>query len=201
MSNAYMAAGAAIAEVIDSALDKLGLLEAKNENVLKATENGRKIFENAVISAAFWKLGIEFEDGDMVNAYTVTAAINKTLLADTDLELSNVFNIDTTRAQIEEYAIKKINEGLAGELIFKSLKKLDLKREIKRYANFLVQTELAAGGGAISDALGDSESVLRIIARYEKQRDKPPSENPEAEGNRERQATYRANHKRHWESK
>lgn len=200
-TNGYSLAGEAIAQVVDFALDKLGLKQAKDEYLLRATENGRRIFENAVISAAFGVLGIEFEEGDMVNAYTVTAAINKTLLSGSELELSNVFNVDATRAQIEAYALKKINEGLGGELRFKSLKRPDLKREIKRYANFLVQKELAEGGGVIADALGDSEKILAMIERYEKERDKEPSDNPEAEGNRDRQATYRANHYRHWESK
>lgn len=167
--------------------------------VRKELENGRAAFQDLAIIAAFQFLGIEFDLGDKVNASTVTQAINKTLLSGTELELSNVFDVDTTRGQIERYALEKINEGLGGELRFASLKKPALKRKIKRYANFIVQSELAAGGGAIADALGDSEDILSMIERYETQRDKPPSDLPEAEGNRERQATYRANHHRHWE--
>lgn len=167
--------------------------------IRKNLENGRAAFQDLAIIAAFQALGIEFDVGDKVNASTVTQAINKTLLSGTGLELTNVFDVDATRGQIERYALEKINEGLGGELRFESLKKPVLKREIKRYANYIVQKELAAGGGAIADALGDSQHILSMIERYETQRDKPPSDLPEAEGNRDRQATYRANHERHWE--
>lgn len=167
--------------------------------IRKNLENGRGAFQDLAIIAAFQVLGIEFDVGDKVNASTVTQAINKTLLSGAGLELTNVFAVDATRGQIERYALEKINEGLGGELRFSSLKKPILKREIKRYANYIVQKELAAGGGAIADALGDSQHILSMIERYETQRDKPPSDLPEAEGNRDRQATYRANHERHWE--
>lgn len=162
-------------------------------------ENARKAFEDLAIIAALEALGIDFNVGDKVNASTITQAINKTLLSGTELVLENVFDAYLTRTQTERYALLKINQGLGGELRFASLKKPVLKREIKRYANYIVQKELAAGGGAIADALGDSELILSMIERYEKQRDKPPSDLPEAEGNRDRQATYRANHVRHWE--
>jgi hypothetical protein len=198
-SNPYIAAGEAIAELVDRVLDAVDLRDAKEKWIRKNTESGRKVFENAVISAAFWKLGIEFEEGDMVNAYTITEAINKTLLSGSDLELSNVFNADATRVQIEAYALKKINEGLGGELRFKSLKKPDLKREIKRYANALVYQELIDGGGVIADSLGDSEKILAMIASYEAGQNLPLSDNPKAEGNRDRQARYRESHYRHWE--
>ena len=163
-------------------------------------EAGRAAFEDLAIIAAFESLGIEFELGEKINESTVTQAINKTLLSGTDFELVNVFDIEGTKQQIEAYALKKINEGLGGELILKSLRKPDLKRAIKSYGNSIVQAELAAGGGAISDALGDDEAILAIIATYEESRDKPASDNPKAEGNRSRQATYRANHHRQWES-
>lgn len=171
----------------------------RGDFVRKELENGRAAFQDLAIIAAFQVLGIEFDVKDKVNAYTVTQAINKTLLSGTDLQLTNVFDVDVSKGQIERYALEKINEGLGGELRFSSLKKPVLKRELKRYANYIVQKELAAGGGAIADALGDSEHILSMIERYETQRDKPPSDLPEAEGNRERQGTYRANHNRHWE--
>lgn len=167
--------------------------------VRKNLENGRAAFQDLAIIAAFQVLGIEFDVGDKVNASTVTQAINRALLSGTGLELTNVFDIDVTRGQIERFALEKINQGLGDELRFTSLKRQVLKREIKRYANYVVQKELAAGGGAIADALGDSEHILSMIERYETQRDKPPSDLPEAAGNRDRQATYRANHERHWE--
>lgn len=173
----------------------------RGDFVRKELENGRAAFQDLAIIAAFQVLGIEFDVKDKVNAYTVTQAINKTLLSGTDLQLTNVFDVDVSKGQIERYALEKINEGLGGELRFSSLKKPVLKREIKRYANYLVQKELAEGGGAIAEALGDSDDILKMIERYETERDKPPSDLPEAEGNRERQATYRATHSRHWEGK
>lgn len=169
--------------------------------IRKQLENGRAAFQDLAIIAAFNMLGIEFDIRDKVNAATITQAINKTLLSGTELQLTNVFDVDATRVQIEAYALGKINEGLGGELRFASLKKQALKREIKRYANYIVQRELAAGGGDIAQALGDSERVLKIIERYEAEKEKPPSDLPEAAGNRDRQATYRANHHRRWEGK
>lgn len=191
----------AIEMVANAALNNFNELRGVTVRQLfirKLLENGRAAFQDLAIIAAFQVLGIEFDVGDKVNASTVTQAINKTLLSGTGLELTNVFDVDATRGQIERYALEKINEGLGGELRFSSLKKPILKREIKRYANYIVQKELAAGGGAIADALGDSPHILSMIERYETQRDKPLSDLPEAEGNRDRQATYRANNERHW---
>jgi hypothetical protein len=197
--NPQIAVGEAIAQVINSVLDRVGARGAKEEWVRKNTESGRKIFEDAAIEAAFSALGIKFDGADRVNASTVTQAINKTLLSGFDLQLENVFDIDVTKVQIEHYALKKINERLGGELRFKSLKKSDLKSAIKRYANIMVYRELVAGGGVIADSLGNSEAILKMIADYEAGQDLPLSTNPEAEGNRERQARYRQNHYRHWE--
>lgn len=201
MSNAYGALGAAIADIVNSALDVVGYKGAKDEYLLKKTERGRVIFEKAAISAAFEYLAIDFDASEPVNETTITQAINKTLLSGADFQLNNIFDSAMTRRQVERYALRKINEGLGGELVFKSLKKPDLKRSIKQYANFLVQSELAAGGGEIADLLGDSEDVSKIISRYEKGLDKPLISTPEAENNRERQARYRASHGRHWEPK
>ena len=153
------------------------------------------------IEAALEAIGIDFDLDGNPTQKSITAFINDSFLNDTNLRLSNVFNSVTSSQEIEVYALQKINEGLGGEVVLRSLKKPDLKRELKRFANTLVYAELAAGAGAISDALGDSEHILRMISRYETERDKPTSDNPKAEGNRERQATYRAAHNRHWESK
>lgn len=169
--------------------------------IRKNLENGRAAFQDLAIVAAFQSMGIEFDLNDKVNASTITQAINNTLLSGTGLELTNIFDVDLTKSQIERFALDKINEGLAGEVVLSSLKKDALKRELKRFANQLVYAELAAGGGAIAEALGDNAEILAMIERYEAQRDKPASSLPEAEGNRERQATYRANHARHWETK
>jgi hypothetical protein len=200
MEDKQSAAYGALVSVLD-AVEAGGQAEAVSREMIDSQVQSvfsplKKYFMDAALEA----VGIDFDSEGLPTETSITKFINENFLAGTGLELSNAFNSVSSKREIEAYALQKINEGLGGELSLKSLQKPDLKRELKRFANQLVYAELAAGGGAISDAMGDSDHILKMIAHYEAKKNKPASDNPRAAGNIERQARYRANHHRHWEN-
>ena len=201
MANAYVLAGGAIAEVIDVALEALGLRKDKDAFLHRQTESARKYFEKALISAAFEHLGIEFDEDEPVNSYTVTEALNRSVLAGTGLEFTNLFNPESVKSDITSYALGQINERSGGQLNLQSLTTRELKRQVKALLMQRLREQIEAGAGSMLDAIPDSSEITAMIASYEAGLNKPLKAGADAESNRQRQATYRAGHTKHWVSK
>ena len=196
MANAYTAAGMAIAELVDSALEAVGVRTDKDEYLHKYTDRGRKIFERWCIAAAFESLGIDLDENEPINAQTLTAAINAMLNG--EIEFTNIFDSAAIKRDVMREAIDRINE--ASGLHLRSLSAGALKRAAKRLLNERLKEQISAVAGSMLDALPDSQKVLDDVASFENG-GLVPSESPDAENNRARQATYRATHSRSWRAK
>lgn len=199
MSNAYILLGESIAELVDTALEAVGLREDKQAFLLKHTENGRRIFERWAIGAAFDYLGIPFDPDDPINAYTVTQAINRGLLDGSGFEFTNVFNAETTKKDLELFALDKINES--GQVYLRSLKRAELKRAARAVLAKKLNEQIAEGSGALLDAMPDDAKILRQIESSKRNEGRELLDTDKAIKNRERQANYRQSHGRSWRAK
>ena len=188
-------------------------------NVLDAVERGadaervsREVIDRDVgsvfaplkaylMAAALEALGVELDSDGVPTTASITRFINERFLEGTGLVLTDAFDAESTKSDIEAYALDKINEQLGGEFKINSLKASDLKRSAKQFLGTKLREEITSGGGDMMAAMPDSDGVLALIARYESGQGQDLIDTPEAEKNRERQARYRAGHGRHWEEK
>lgn len=164
--------------------------------------------EREAIKAGFLKLGMEIDPETGINAQTITEAINAGPLAGTGVELTNIFDRDAVRGDIEKVALAYAAQSFGLEV--KSLTVDAVKEALRGEVSRLVREQIADGGGDLVDAAPDLVALVRMIEAAQKAmqtgedgtRQKPPvSMTPEAISNRERQARYRATHKRHWEER
>lgn len=149
-------------------------------------------------------LGIELDVTQGFNDETITAAINKTFLSGAGFQLASVFDG------------AKLKRGLLEEGLKALLEKLDLGGATTIYGvtiklqDFITAeaiAQLAASAGEIYDAAAESKRVRAILDKQNAEQEaeggkrdysKPTDFTPAGIANRERQARYRANHRRIW---
>ena len=160
--------------------------------------------ENAAIKDAFARLGLDVDPDAGINAQTITAAINAGPLGGTGVELTNLFDRDAVKRDLQRLALVQAAQSFGIEL--HSLETEAVKEAIRGYVADMVREEIA-GGGDLVDAAPDLVAIVRMIdaARKgykneagEEVREKPLLMSKEAVSNRERQAKYRGNHQRRW---
>lgn len=196
MSNAYTLAGLAIAELVDNALQALGVREDKDEFLHSYTDKGRKIFERWCIAAAFESLGLELDENEPINAQSLTAAINA--LLNGEIEFTNVFDSAAIKRDVMREALDRINEQSG--LGLQSLSAGALKQAAKRLLAERLREQIASGAGSMLDAMPDVQSIIDDVESVQNG-GIVPSTAPYAEQNRDRQAAYRASHSRSWRAK
>lgn len=135
-----------------------------------------------------------------------TRAINEKFLAGTDLQLTNIFDAQAIKDDALKMAMKKAAGELGIELRSATID--GMKEALGVWIRAQVQEQIDGGGGDLIDGAKDLSSVLAIIKSVQKgldeNGDKKEEEldmSPEGVSNRERQAKYRASHKRHWEER
>ncbi|MQQ99245.1 hypothetical protein [Glaciimonas soli] len=205
------AAGAVIARARAYAwalyiIDKLWWL-FKNEIKNWLKKDSKKIIAYAISSL----VGIDLEvndDGEFViTEKSITQAINKEL----GTSFNNVFDRDALKNDLEKIGIGQLNHALGAppdKPIITGLNDQDVLRQ-RMHGYVAEQVKIAMEGGA--STLIDASARQRIItaamafeANYDKL--KPQEKQPlimttAAIKNRERQARYRAKHKRMWVEK
>lgn len=146
--------------------------------------------------AAFESLGIELDENEPINAQSLTAAINAMLNG--EIEFSNVFDRDAIKRDVMREALARINESSG--LNLQSLKASALKKAAKRLLNERLREQIAQGAGSMLDAMPDIQKIIDDVESVQNG-GIVPSEAPDAEQNRNRQAAYRASHSRSWRAK
>ena len=167
----------------------------------------RSEFEQAAMAAAFEKIGIEIEGDESLTPEFITRCINEGPLAGSDIQLTNIFDKTALKSDLERIALIYARDALGGDL--KSMRSDDIKEYARAFMYKKIREQLTWGGDLVemapdfvqlakmldaAIAAGRMDSSGRYI---------PPDlkMTPAAISNRERQARYRAGHKRHWELK
>lgn len=163
--------------------------------------------ESAAIKDAFQKMGLDIDPEDGINAQTITAAINSGPLGGSGVELTNIFDRDAIKRDLKRLALVHAAQSFGLQLT--SLTTEAVTDAVKAYVAEIVREEIAMGGDLV-DAAPDLIAIVKMIdaARkgYKDEAGNTVDERPllmsdAAINNRERQAKYRANHRRRWVAK
>jgi hypothetical protein len=139
-------------------------------------------------------MGIFLPEDENINQETITKAINQAIGG--DIEFTNLFDKDAVRADVRRMAIKYAEtaygydggKGISG-----------LKEKIIADAVAQVRSEIEAGAGEYIDAASDLVAAQEILDYVQREGwNEPKDFSAGGISNRERQAKYRANHKRVW---
>ena len=165
-------------------------------------------FEREAIKGAFSKLGLEVDPETGINAESITRAINEGPLAGSGVELTNIFDRDAVKRDMQKIALAFGAQSMGMEV--KSLSIDGIKEALRGEVQRRVYEQIQAGGGDLVDNAPDLVAIVKMIDASRRKmaegEDGTPEKKPllmskAAINNRERQARYRANHTRHWESK
>ncbi|MEQ1638913.1 MAG: hypothetical protein ABL903_19815 [Methylococcales bacterium] len=196
----------ALVAVIDDAAKILqeAYVERGNRTVLEQiSDSFRDDFETVAIKAAFLSLGLEMDDDGTINQASVTQAINTSLLEGTGVELTDIFDKKAIMNDLERIAIDRAISALGwgDEIGFTSLKPSSIKDALSVYVSKRIKQEVRDGTGVLIENAPEHAGVASMVAAYSSIENRVLVDTPEAENNRRRQATYRASHKRHWETR
>ena len=160
--------------------------------------------ESAAIKEAFLKMGLDIDPENGINEQTITAAINAGPLGGSGVELTNIFDREAIKRDLRRLALVHAAQQFGIEL--HSLETEAVKDAIREYVAELVREEIANGGDLV-DAAPDLVAIVKMIDAARKGykneagetiEEKPLLMSEAAINNRERQARYRASHKRRW---
>lgn len=149
------------------------------------------------IQAAGERLGLKL-DPDNLTPDGITAAINNGPLAGSGLELENIFDRQAVKRDIGRVAVKYASDALGVRM---PQSEDDLRELLKEWVTDELVRQLEAGGGPWIDAVKDVREIVEVIAAYRayKEGGMPPVDmSHKAVKNRERQARYRATHRKVW---
>ena len=192
----------AVTEITDALNEAKAYREGRpsiQEELLADVDTLRGKFEKFAIDAAFESIGLEVESSGGINPQSITQAINAKFLADVGLELTDIFSADALKTDLEKFALSKISAGLDIEIT--SLDPERLKDVLSGYVRRRMEAQIKDGAGSMIDGAPDKVALLALIEKANELRGKPLSDAPGAQSNRDRQAKYRAAHKRHWEKR
>lgn len=144
------------------------------------------------------KMGIPIDLDGPVNKETITAAICEKLFGGT-LQFANLFDKDAVKADVKRI----VSERAAAQFGFDGAMSVDaVKALLTSQVLQQVGAEMAAGTGEFIDAASDLQASVAICLRkHYEDYNTPQDFTKEGISNRERQATYRAAHKKSWVSR
>jgi len=159
--------------------------------------------EDIAVKEAFSKMGLEIETGKNLSAQSITNAINNGPLAGSEVELTNIFDKESLKRDLTRIALDRAAQTFG--LTIKGLSIDEIKTELKKKVSADVMEQARGAGGDLVDNAKDVVELVRQIDAYKnalaRREDVGLDMSPEGVDNRERQARYRANHKRVWVSR
>jgi hypothetical protein len=175
--------------------------KAKYQEFVDMADKVKAKFEGFAINAALESIGIEGGIEGGINEASVTKAINNSVLAGSGVELTNLFDADAIKADLLKFALKKAAEAMGDDLRLTSFDADSVRKVLRGYVRGRIVSELKQQGGVLIEGAPDNAAVLALIASYEKSilKNSELDGSDKAAKNRERQARYRASHKRQWE--
>lgn len=194
---AITAIWAAVANAIPDSVEGIA-----KEEFMRLVAGDLGELEQSAIKDAFAKLGLDVDPEQGLNQATITAAINAGPLAGTGVEMSNIFDRTAVQADLQRIALAQAAQSFG--ITLRSLKTEDIKEALRGYVSQMIMDDIA-NGGEMAAVAPDLVALVRLIEAARKHYDEagnyeraPLKMTPEAINNRERQAKYRANHKRTW---
>lgn len=200
------AAAAALAAIYAAVPD--AAKDIAKEEFLRLAIGERDEFEAAAMAAAFEKLGLEIEGDEPLTPEFITQCINRGPLAGSELQFTNIFDREALKNDLHRMALMYARDALGLDL--PSLKPQALKEYARTYVYQKIREQIKWGGGDLVALAPDFVAIAKVIDAAIAAGRMDAAGNyiapdlkmtPKAIANRERQARYRANHKRHWEPK
>lgn len=204
---AVLAAGAAFMAGVYAVLPD-SIQRIAKEELLRIVKGDVGDYENEAIKAAFEKIGLEIDPEEGLTPQAITRAINSGPLAGTGVELTNIFDRDACKRDLQRLAMVRAAEAFGVSVHDTSAE--GLKATIKAEVSKRVMEQLGEGAGPYLEAAPDLVELVRQLQagiksgliNGEGQFQAPGLMMDEFHVNlRERQARYAARHKRHWEPK
>lgn len=170
-----------------SVLDIIGL--AKDG----ATQYVEKEIGAVAAQQALNAMGINLNISDGTTKKDISEAIDRDLLG--SIGFTNIFDADAVRADARRVALNSASDAFGYE---RGLSVDGLKRAIVSELAAEIRGQINAKSGEYFEAAPDSGLATSIINREKKDSREIKNFSRSGEKNRERQARYRASHKRVW---
>lgn len=201
---------AAVGAAITAAIATAGPSIAK-AFVRRQLSRHREKIEKWAMAHAWEAIGLEGMDPDNISAESFTKALNMHLLADSGIQLTNVFNKEAVRKDLERAVMQRAASQLGLQLERPTLD--GLREAVHAWITDRVLSEINSGGmtiikdaqelAQVKDAI---DRIRRIATRQGREGlalaapipKKPLLMHPDAVGNRKRQERYRQSHRRVW---
>ncbi|WP_367846260.1 hypothetical protein [Rhodoferax sp. WC2427] len=209
-----IAAAAAILAPIVAAIVVANQTDVGRHIIDRVVESYGKDVEKWALQKAFETMGLALDPENGFNKEAITAAINAGPLANTGVQLTDIFNRDAVKKDLHKVALLTAVQKTG--LDIKTLDVDGMKQALRDYVSARVIEQVGEGGGDLIDGAlplvkmvqkireankKAAESGAPVPPGYQPGRDKPYIWTKKAISNRERQARYRASHKRVWELK
>lgn len=201
---------AAIGAAITATIATVGPSIAK-AFVKRQLNRHREKIEKWAMSEAWEAVGLEGFDPNETSAESFTRAINKSLLGESGVQLTNVFNKEAVRRDLEKVVMQRAAQQLGLKLESPTVE--GLREAVHGWITDRVMQEINSGGMTI---IKDAEELAQVAEAIKRIRHiasrqgrealalaapipkKPLLMHPDAVKNRERQARYRESHTRRW---
>lgn len=167
----------------------------------------RDEIEKWALSAVFEQFGFPDLTGDNVDRKSFTEAINQKFLSESGFQFTNLFDQESVKRDAFKFGVQRIAEE-AG-LTLEDVSEKGLVDALRRWVFDLIGEELT--NEDLGELTQDAKDVWEIVQTFRKYKTaaedgqeaedkgrRPLINTPAAQKNRERQARYRANHKRIW---
>lgn len=192
----------ALHEAIQDRVDRFFLyqkgFELGQKQAIAWFDKNAQGLQDKAIRAALEKMGLPIEDGP-INEQTITDAINAGPLGALGLDLHSLFNADALKASLKRIAIAKFAERMG----FPEVTSIPaLKAAVLEMMAGEIAEQVASEAGPLFEGAPNVAQIMSAIkAKKPDGWNDPTDFSPKGISNRERQATYRASHRRHWEDR
>lgn len=153
-----------------------------------------------ILDAAFADLGLDLSSEDGLNDETITAAINKAFLSNSDLKLTSVFDRQKMRKGFLDYGLAKLSDELG---LSNDGTQSGIAKALEGWITEETIIQMGQQAGEIYAAAKERRELMKKIQEVGKVEawNKPRDLTEKGIANRAYQAKYRARHSKHWEPK
>ena len=193
-----------------TALGGLGATVGKDaaKSFLKRQLNlHREDIEKWALSSVFEQMGLPDLMGENVDKQSFTTAVNSSFLSGSEFKFTNLFDHEAVKRDAFRFGVMQAASEAGLQL--EDVSQKGLVDSLRAWVLQLLEEEITAED--IGELTQDARDVYEILQTYRKYKKaaadgeaaedagrKPLINTPEAAANRERQARYRANHKKQW---
>jgi hypothetical protein len=177
-----------IAEIVGAAAD-----------VVRLGRSARNYIADLLIIDQLNAAGLEIEPGTALTPEVIAEAMRAKIEAEYGIDVGNILDADSVKRSLRTEALRLVAERLGVEPT-----QAGIAREMRSQVSTMLRDAVANGDADVLQAVGLGESRIEEALRAASADEWPtPISNfsEKAEKSRERQARYRASHKRVWVEK